>query len=80
MKLSDVFIARQPILDRDKKTVGYELLFRCSEGTCNVTDNLYATSTVLKNTLNYFKIDDLVGDKKAFINVDEDSIEKIKLF
>ncbi len=65
----DVFVARQPILDRQLKTFGYELLFR------NSLDNLFpeidgdtASSTVLSNSFLCMGIEKLTGGKKAFIN------------
>ena len=65
----DVFVARQPILDRQLKTFGYELLFR------NSLDNLFpeidedtASSAVLSNSFLCMGIEKLTGGKKAFIN------------
>jgi EAL and modified HD-GYP domain-containing signal transduction protein len=67
-----VFIGRQPILNRQKKTFGYELLFRKSAvQSANVTDNMKATANVMVNALNNIGISKLIGDKKGFINVDE---------
>lgn len=67
-----IFIGRQPILNRQQKTFGYELLFRNSAIQCaNVTDNIKATANVMVNTLNNIGISKLIGDKKGFINVDQ---------
>ena len=67
-----IFIGRQPILDRQKKTFGYELLFRSSNiQSANVEDNMKATASVMVNALNNIGITKLIGDKKGFINVDE---------
>lgn len=69
---NEVFIGRQPILNRYKKTFGYELLFRRGAfQSANVTDNVKATATVMVNTLNNIGISRLIGDKKGFINVDK---------
>jgi len=69
---NEVFIGRQPILNRLKKTFGYELLFRRGAfQSANVTDNVKATATVMVNALNNIGISRLIGDKKGFINVDE---------
>ena len=52
-KENEIFIGRQPILNRLKKTFGYELLLRRSTIQCaNVTDNLKATANVMVNALN----------------------------
>jgi EAL and modified HD-GYP domain-containing signal transduction protein len=69
---NNIFIGRQPILNRQQKTFGYELLFRSSTVQCaNVTDSMKATANVMVNTLNNIGISKLIGDKKGFINVDE---------
>jgi EAL and modified HD-GYP domain-containing signal transduction protein len=71
-KENQIFVGRQPILNRLKKTFGYELLFRHSAIQCaNVTDNLKATANVMVNALNNIGMSKLIGNKKGFINVDE---------
>ncbi len=71
-KENQIYVGRQPILNRLKKTFGYELLFRCSTIQCaNVTDNLKATANVMVNALNNIGISKLIGNKKGFINVDQ---------
>jgi len=62
-------LARQPILDTDLKTVGYELLFR--DGITNVArfdDGTRATSVVLANALAEFGLDNVVGNVPAWVN------------
>lgn len=66
----DVFVARQPIFDRDKVVIAYELLYR--EGDANyfnasVSDNI-ATSVLLMNSYLSFGMNALIGELKAFIN------------
>jgi c-di-GMP-related signal transduction protein len=68
----DVLIARQPILDRQRKLYGYELLFR-SAADQNCFDNSEASAAtlqVLSHTLLSMG-ENLLGGKKAFINFDE---------
>jgi c-di-GMP-related signal transduction protein len=65
----DAFVARQPILDRHKKTYGYELLFR--DGTARYVpgiDGDVATATVLSNSFFSIGMDDLLGGHRSFIN------------
>lgn len=64
-----MFIARQPIFDRTKKVIAYELLFRSS------ADNIYesndadkATSQVISASFLSVGLDVLTGGKMAFIN------------
>jgi c-di-GMP phosphodiesterase len=71
-KKSQVFIGRQPILDEKQEIFAYELLFRDGEtGVANFESNLKATASVLKNTINYFRISELTKNRRAFINIDE---------
>ena len=68
-----IYIGRQPILNRQQNIFSYELLFRSSTvQSANVTDNIKATANVMVNTLNNIGISKLIGDKKGFINVDEE--------
>jgi EAL and modified HD-GYP domain-containing signal transduction protein len=64
------FVARQPIFDRDKKVVAYELLFRTSLD--NFFDQLSgqddASSKTLLDSFLLFDINELAGGKQVFIN------------
>lgn len=64
-----VFIARQPILDRARRVVAYELLFRPSEGA-GATGPLpeQATASVLTDAVMAFGLDTLTLGRPAFIN------------
>lgn len=66
----DVFLARQPILDRLNKIFGYEILFRGNgkDNKYNSIDEDEATINVIQNTMIHIGIDKIVGSKKAFIN------------
>lgn len=74
--MSDVFVGRQPIYDRQLNVVAYELLFR-SRGDVNqaeITDGNQATSQVIHNAFMEIGLDLLVGSKRAFINLTRDFI------
>ncbi|PID77889.1 MAG: signal transduction protein [Deltaproteobacteria bacterium] len=65
----DLYVARQPVLDTDKKTVAYELLFRDSfKNAFPNVDGEYATTKVLLNTFFSMGIPDITNNKPAFIN------------
>lgn len=67
----EVFLGRQPILDRQRNVVAYELLFRSGlDGQAYVTDNAAATARVIANAFQKFGIRTVVGKCNAFINVD----------
>jgi EAL and modified HD-GYP domain-containing signal transduction protein len=70
---SSVHLARQPILDRKDHVIGYELLYRDSAlaQTAEFTDRMRASMRVMMNTLSEITPQALIGDKLAFINVDD---------
>lgn len=64
-----VFVARQPIFDKQQKVFGYELLYRL--GYDNYYDELdgdRATADVIANSFLLIGIEALTGGKRAFIN------------
>ena len=79
----DVFIARQPIFDRFRNVIAYELLFR--DGFKNMfdyPDGNEATSSVMVNSFCLFGMQTLTRGKKAFVNVTRDVLVEgyIQLF
>jgi c-di-GMP-related signal transduction protein len=64
-----VFVARQPIFDRQKRVFGYEILYRSTAGNFyDGTDGDLATRKVIANTFLHIGVQRLTGGKKAFIN------------
>lgn len=73
----DVFVARQPIFDREHKVVAYELLYRRGEHNYfdgSVSSNV-ATSILLMNTYYSFGINNLTDNCTAYINFSKALIE-----
>ncbi len=67
----EVYIGRQPILDRGWNITGHELLFRSSrDNPSDGTDDGSATHRVISNAVVAFGLDRLLGDKPAFIKFD----------
>lgn len=67
----DIFIGRQPILDRDRRLHAYELLFR--QGMRNgaqVGDDFVATAMVLSHVVNELGIEASLGPYLGFVNCD----------
>jgi hypothetical protein len=66
-----VFVARQPIFNAEKKVIAYELLFRSS------LKNMYDTSVAIEDaavstitsSFNVIGMDKLTSNKKAFFNL-----------
>lgn len=73
----DVFVARQPIFDRSRELVAYELLFR-SDGVHNEFNgnntSSRPTTQVIGNTLLSIGWDNILCGKQAFINFDRTSL------
>jgi c-di-GMP-related signal transduction protein len=69
----DVFVARQPIFNRNKKIFAYELLFR--SGMSNAfpgLDGSIATSSLLSTSFFTVGIERISGGRKSFINFTEE--------
>ena len=66
----DLFVGRQPVLDRSLRTYGYELLFRSSDvNQCNVTDADAATAAVISNTFLSVGASRMLGERRGFVNL-----------
>jgi c-di-GMP-related signal transduction protein len=77
MPITEAYVARQPILDRHKKIVAYELLFRDGNAAFMPDiDGDEATHTVLSNAFLAIGLDTLIGNKKAFINFTENLLKR----
>jgi EAL and modified HD-GYP domain-containing signal transduction protein len=69
--MDEIYLGRQPILDRDQKIVAFELLFRLGQTReVEVTDNLSATANVIVNAYGQLGIQNVLGQQRGFINVD----------
>lgn len=70
---SEVFVARQPILDRSQRLCAYELLFRASRtATGSHCSGDEATLRVLNASLLVLGLPGLTKGQKAFINITRD--------
>lgn len=65
-----LYIAKQAIFDFDEHIIGYELYYRNDDADMSLPDRRLATASVLVNILNQIGLQTLVGDSKAFINID----------
>lgn len=73
--IENKFIARQAILDRNKNTVAYELLYRNSfENIYNCSKEEQATSQIILQNHVFGDLQNLCSHKKSFLNFDEKSI------
>lgn len=68
--MSDAFVARQPIFDRQHALVGYELLYRPSlnAAVAGPTDDLKMTSVTLVNTVLAIGMEHITDGHRAWVN------------
>lgn len=67
--MAEVMVGRQPIYSADLDVLAYELLFRNDEvNRAAITDGDRATAKVILNTFMEIGLDQVVGDRRAFIN------------
>jgi len=69
--LQNVYLGRQPILDADSKLRAYEILYRDSSRESNINDNRQASASVISTVLNKFGKKTILGDRRAFVKIDE---------
>jgi EAL and modified HD-GYP domain-containing signal transduction protein len=73
--MSEVFVARQPIFDRNLHVAGYELLFRGGNATTAlVADSEGATASVVLNAFTEIGLERLVGAKPGWVNVSREFV------
>ena len=72
---NDVFVARQPILDRQRKVVAYELLFRDDgSGEARISDGARATAQVIARVFGRLGVSSVVGGSIGFVNLDTEAL------
>lgn len=72
MSVENLFLGRQPILDRDQQLVAFELLFRSSEvNGAGITDGFVASATVITHVFNELGVEQALGACQGFVNLDE---------
>ena len=74
----EVFVARQPIFDRQMATYGYELLYRrnSENNFYEGEDDSQATADVIHNAFLVMQFQTLTGGARAFINFSQKLIER----
>lgn len=73
MATEEIFIGRQPILDRSRQLVAFELLFRsgAQKNEALIQSDLGATANVINHAFGELGIEQALGPYKGFINCDE---------
>ncbi len=69
--MEHVYLGRQPILNDKGHLVAYEILYRDNNQEAHISDDRYASASVISSVLNKFGTQSLLGSRKAFVNIDE---------
>ena len=69
--MKHVYLGRQPVLNKKSEICAYEILYRDSQKTSKITGDRYASASVITTVLNKFGTKSLLGNKRAFIKIDE---------
>lgn len=73
---TDLFLGRQPIVDRRRNVLAYELLYRDGPDRCaaRVTDEAAATAQVMGRAFDRLGVATVLGPCAGFINVDREML------
>lgn len=69
--MANVYLGRQPILDVYGELNSYEILYREGHDPKEGTSNRFVSASVINSVLNKFGTHAILGERKAFIKVDE---------
>jgi EAL and modified HD-GYP domain-containing signal transduction protein len=69
--MQSVYLGRQPIIDEESNLYAYEILYRDSEQKSSIDSDRYASASVVSNVLNKFGTRNLLGDRRAFVKIDD---------
>jgi c-di-GMP phosphodiesterase len=73
--MDNLYLARQPIYDRNQTVMGYELLYRSSMvNTANVQNDNQATMDTILNSFMHIGLENIVGSSLAFLNLPTDYV------
>ncbi len=68
--MRDIYLGRQPSLDREQRGVAYELLFRAGNtGGAQVADDVQATASVIQHAFGEMGVPTVLGSQLGFINI-----------
>ncbi|HZP89320.1 MAG TPA: EAL domain-containing protein [Burkholderiales bacterium] len=66
----DLFLGRQPILDRNQNLAAFELLFRAGHANrAHIEDDVFATATVINHAFSELGVEAVLGKHIGFINL-----------
>ncbi len=69
--MENVYLGRQPILDKKGNLTAYEVLYRDADKESHFSDDRFASASVINNVLNKFGAHSLLGNRRAFVKIDK---------
>lgn len=69
--MQKIYLGRQPILDTNSKVRAYEVLYRNSYKKSDIKGDRQASTSVITNILNRFGRKEVLGERRAFVKIDE---------
>ncbi len=69
--MGSVYLARQPIVNISDKLEAYEILYLDANKQTNISNDRFASASVVNSVLNKFGAKEFLSEHKAFIKVDE---------
>lgn len=69
--MEHVYLRRQAIVDEKEDLFAYEILYRDCNKKSDITDERYASGSVINNVLNEFGTEALLGNHRAFVKIDQ---------
>ena len=76
MGMREVCVGRQPIFDRERRVVGWELLFRSPDGTCvEAVNGNFATANALLTAIVEIGLERVAESEPVFINCTREFLE-----
>lgn len=70
-QMKNVYLGRQPIIDAESNLYAYEILYRDGQKESNIDSDRYASASVISSVLNKFGARNLLGDRRAFVKIDD---------
>lgn len=68
----EMYIGRQPIVDKQQSLVAFELLFHAGDGASHIANSAMATAAVIVNAFTEFSVQDTLGPHRGFVKVDRE--------
>ena len=76
--MDNIFLGKQPILDRNQNLVAFELFFRADGLTksAHFENDVAATANVIVNAYGHLGIQNVLGQQRGFININKELISQ----